>query len=217
MAWCAVIIAVAYILVGITHFLMPREQLHMAGGVKATFFESLKRTSTAFRLHYWFFIIAALSGAALVTGLPATLGLQPSLILTMSQVGTVFGFLITALNFGFIQERALRVSRIWSGLSATAQESLQAEGLLNLDPTGLFCFGLPGIGLCIINTIAINAHSIPVWLGVVGCLGGISFLTVFGGMVFSVGVLVDIGAGIGGFIAAPIWGVGLAYFLLHLR
>ena len=217
MAWCAVIMAVSYVLVGITHFLMPREQIHMAGGIKATFFESLTRTSTAFRLHYWCFMIAALSGAGLMIGLPETLGIQPSLLLIVSQAVAVFGSLVAALNFGFMLDRALRLSRAWSGLSAAAQETLRTEGLQNLDPTGLFSFGLVGLGLGLINVMAINAQSIPMWLGIIGCLGGVTFLAVFIGMVSGVGVLVDIGAGFGGFIAAPVWGIGLAYFLIHMR
>ncbi len=41
-------------------------------------------------------------------------------------------------------------------------------------------------------------------------------MAVFIGMVTRIGLLVDISAGIGGFIAAPVWVIGLA-FLLHLR
>ena len=52
MAWCAIIMGLAYIIAGITHFRMPREQLHMASGIKPAFFESLNRSSGAFKIHY---------------------------------------------------------------------------------------------------------------------------------------------------------------------
>ena len=66
MPWFAIIMGMAYIVAGITHFLMPREQLHMASGIKPVFFESLKSSSTVFRIHYWAIIIGTLAGAAVV-------------------------------------------------------------------------------------------------------------------------------------------------------
>ncbi|MCD6194531.1 MAG: hypothetical protein J7L26_13855 [Candidatus Aminicenantes bacterium] len=52
--------ALAYLVVGISHFLMPPEQLHFARGVTAEFFTSLSHESLAFHFHYWAFVLALL-------------------------------------------------------------------------------------------------------------------------------------------------------------
>ena len=60
MAWFALAMGVFSVLTGITHFLMPREQLHMASGIQPGFFESLRISSAAFTIHYWAVIASAL-------------------------------------------------------------------------------------------------------------------------------------------------------------
>ena len=54
-----------YLLVGVTHFLLPREQLRGATGVDAAFFESLASSSAVFTVHYWLVVLPAFSPLAL--------------------------------------------------------------------------------------------------------------------------------------------------------
>ena len=64
----AFVAAVAAAIVGVSHFMMPREQLHLATGVTQAFFESLGKGSGAFRIHYWSFVVASLASTAVVLG-----------------------------------------------------------------------------------------------------------------------------------------------------
>jgi hypothetical protein len=56
----AILVGVGYILVALTHFLMPRAQLRGAFGVRAAFYESLAKASTVFSIHYWLVAISSL-------------------------------------------------------------------------------------------------------------------------------------------------------------
>ena len=215
MALCAVIMGLAYVLAGITHFLMPREQLHMASGIQLSFFESLNRSSGAFKIHYWAIMIAALAGAAVVVGIGDALGMKQGMMLLIFRTGAICGFLVTALSFGLMLNRAVRISRMWSSLSENTQETIHTHGLPNLDPFGLFGFGLVGLWLLVFNVAAINAGTLPVWHGIVGCVGGILYVAVLIGMIFHVGFLVDISAALGCIVVAPLWSFVLAVFLLQ--
>ncbi len=214
MAWCAIIMGLAYIIAGITHFRMPREQLHMASGIKPAFFESLNRSSGVFKIHYWAIMIATLAGAAVVAGVGDALGMQQGIMLHILRAGAICGFLVTALSFGLMLNRAVRISNMWSSLSEHAHETIQANGLPNLDPFGLFGFGLVGLWLFVFNVAAINAGALPIWHGIVGCVAGVLYVVVLIGMFFHVGLLVDISAALGCIVVAPVWSIVLAVFLL---
>ena len=215
MAWCAIAMAVASVAGGVTHFLMPRSQLHMASGLKPEFFESLNRSSGAFRLHYWAIMIASLAAAAVVWGSGVALGIKEGILLSVLRAGAGFGFLVTALSFGLMLKQALRLANAWPDLSEEARQSGRAAGLPNLDPWGVFSFVLVGLWFIVFNVTAVNAGALPVWLGIVGCVGGASYLLVFFGMLLHVGLLVDISAGFGCVVVAPIWSLGLAWILFH--
>lgn len=216
MAWFAITMGVASIIGGVTHFLMPRSQLHMASGLKPDFFESLSQASRAFKLHYWAMMIASLSGAAVVVGAGMALGIKEGFLLVILRAGAAFGFMVTALSFGLMLKHALRLTDAWPGLSDGARDAVKAGGLPNLDPWGVFSFVLVGLWFIVFNVTAVSAGALPVWLGIIGCAGGVSFLSVFVGMVLHVGILVDISAGLGCVIVAPIWNIGLAWILLSI-
>jgi len=63
---CSIVVGVLYILVGITHFLLPRAQLRGASGVDESFFESLSKNSLVFSLHYWLVVILSLLTFAVI-------------------------------------------------------------------------------------------------------------------------------------------------------
>jgi hypothetical protein len=216
MAWFAIAVGVASIVGGVTHFLMPRAQLHMASGLKPDFFESLSNSSRAFKVHYWAMMIASLAGAAVVLGAGMALGIIEGIFLVLLRGAAAFGFMVTALSFGLMLKQALRLTDAWPGLSEAVREATKAAGLPNLDPWGLFSFFLVGLWFLVFNVTAVSTGALPMWLGIIGCVGGASFLSVFAGMLLHVGLLVDISAGLGCVIVAPIWNIGLAWFLFHV-
>lgn len=63
---------------GVTHFLMPRDQLHLVTGPTSGLFLSFRARRTAFVLHYWAFSLASLLAIGLVRRhLPATTRARP--------------------------------------------------------------------------------------------------------------------------------------------
>lgn len=216
MAWCAIAMGVASLVGGVTHFLMPRAQLHMASGLKPNFFESLGRSSGAFKTHYWAMMIASLAGTAVVLGAGVALGIKEGIFLGMLRLGAAFGFMVTALSFGLMLKQALRLTDTWSGLSESTREAVKAAGLPNVDPWGLFSFVLVGLWFLVFNVTALDGGVLPIWLGIIGCVGGASFLLVFVGMLLHIGLLVDISAALGCIVVSPIWSIGLAYFLMRV-
>jgi hypothetical protein len=205
---------VANIVAGITHFCMPREQLHMASGIKSAFFESLGKTSVAFKIHYGAIMIATLAGASVVLGIGTALGMHQGTMLLILRVGAVCGFLVTALSFGLMLKRAMRLSNIWPSLSTHTQETIRADGLPNLDPFGLFSFGLVGLWMVVFNASAINVGALPLWHGMVGCASGVLYISVLAGMLFRAALLIDISAALGCIVVGPLWSIVLAVLLL---
>jgi hypothetical protein len=205
MPWFAIAMGVFSIIAGITHFLMPRDQLHMASGIQPRFFESLRISSTAFMIHYWAIIASTLAGAAVVIGIGSALGMEQGIVLRILSTGAVYGFVVTSLSFGLMLKRAVHISHIWPTLTAQAKEIIRTNGLPNLDPFGLFGFGLVGIWM-----IAFNVGALTTWHGLLGCAGGLLYLSVLTATMFHIAFLVDISAALGCVVIAPIWSIVLA-------
>jgi hypothetical protein len=107
-------------------------------------------------------------------------------------------------------KRALHISHIWPSLSQHVKDTVRTNGLPNLDPFGLFGFGLVGIWMIAFNATAINVGALNAWHGLLGCAGGLLYLSVLAGMMFHVAFLVDISAALGCIVIAPIWSIVLA-------
>ena len=210
MPWFAIAMGVFSIVAGITHFLMPREQLHMASGIQPGFFESLRISSAAFTIHYWAIIISTLAGAAVVIGIGPALNMPQGTILMILSIGAVCGFVVTSLSFGLMFKRAIHISHIWPNLSQHVKETVRTNGLPNLDPFGLFGFGLVGIWMIAFNAAAIYTGTLSTWHGLFGCAGGLPYLSVLAGMIFHIAFLVDFSAVLGCVVVAPIWSIVLA-------
>jgi hypothetical protein len=210
MAWFTLAMGVFSVVAGITHFLMPREQLHMASGIQPGFFESLRISSAAFTIHYWAIIASTLAGAAVVIGIGSALNMPQGIILTILSVGAVCGFVVTSVSFGLMLKRAIHISHTWPNLSQHTKETIRTNGLPNLDPLGLFGFGLVGIWLVAFNMAAITMQVLPTWHGMAGCVGGLLYLSVLAGMTFHIAFLVDVSAALGCVVIAPIWSIALA-------
>lgn len=141
-AWCAFVMGLFFIIAGITHFVMPDEQIHFATGIKPGFFESLNHSPKAFIIHYWAFVIVGLAGASVVLFVCSALGVAEGTVLKVIKVLGVSGFLVFSLNFSRLLGYSLSKSYIWDDLSEATQKTVLSIGLPNLDPAGLFSFGL---------------------------------------------------------------------------
>ena len=211
----AILAALSYWIIGATHFLMPKAQLHFAEGIKAEFFKSLASGSMAFRVHYSVFAISSFLVMAVVLGIKNILSAKPRLWLRLTEVIALIGLAITAINFVLMQNYALRMAKGWPRLDVSAQTVISTIGLPHLDPEGLFGFGLLGLWLGTVNFIMFKAHLIPKWLAILGLLGALLDELVFVGTLFHIALLIDLTVGVGSMIVGPVWLIGLGGRLLR--
>jgi Domain of unknown function (DUF4386) len=207
--------ALCYWLIGGTHFLMPKAQIHFATGIKADFFESLASGSAAFQVHYWVFAVFSLFAIGVVLGLRNLLSSKPNVWLHLTEVFALIGFGVTAIDFVMMQSYALRLAGKWPSLDATARAILSASGLPHLDSEGFFGFGLVGLWFGTVNISLFKAKLIPKWLAILGLLGALLTELTFLGTVFHIARLIDLAVGLGGMIIGPIWFIGLGIRMIR--
>jgi hypothetical protein len=200
----------SYLVAGISHFLMPSDQLHFAKGLSAEFFASLMTTSFWFRIHYWSFVIASLCGTAIVYILSYQLNLSSPFARLVTLLAMA-GFIITAIDFAMMQARALHIVRIFHTFLPEVQQSTIAAGLPRLDQTGLFGFGLVGLWLVVVNMVMLQTGNYPTGLIVLGFMGAGLFELGFIGSLLHVDTLIDIAVGLGGILVGPLWYIWMAF------
>jgi len=210
--WFALAAALSYLAVGVTHLLLPRDQLHLSKGISPRFFESLAASSRVFRLHYWLFVAASLSALGVALGLSNLIGSE-SLLGRMATVLGVAGLLVASLDYALMQSHALRLSRGFRTSGEQARAAMVAAGLSRIDPTGLFSFALVGAWFAAVASHILRSSLLPHGLGWLGLAGAAMYEMVFLGTVLHVGALVDIAAAAGCVVVGPAWFIWLSLAL----
>ncbi|MBV8517072.1 MAG: hypothetical protein JO197_06655 [Acidobacteria bacterium] len=132
----AAVVAVGYLVIGVTHFCLPARQLQGA----ASLFASLARDGNAiFRVHYWAFAITSLLAMALVVSVRPERG-EPDLFLQVARVWALLAFAVTAVDFLYVQQRALTIAEQWNSLDASSQQALLVLGTGRIDATWFIGF-----------------------------------------------------------------------------
>jgi hypothetical protein len=211
-AICAFVVGLAFCVIGLTHFLMPRENLLMASGVDRAFFESLASNPIPFAIHYWAFIWASLFGIGVVLGLHKVFRLENSALLTLASAWGIVGLSISAINFGFLQSQALATAVRFADLDPAAQTAILSVGFKNLDPYSLMGFGLVGAWSLTVNVLSLRRRLFPKALALIGCSGALLYEMVFLGTTFHLEVLIDIAAA-GALVVGPVWFIWLGLVL----
>ena len=215
-AFCSILVGILYCIVGLTHFLMPRENLLLATGVSRAFFESLASGSAAFSIHYWAFIVASLLAIGVVSGLSELIGSPKAVLVKLSAAWGVVGFSVTALNFAFMHHQAMALAGRFNGLEPSVQTGVLVTGLHNVDPYSLMSFGLVGAWSLTVNSLGYRWGRLPKALALIGCVGGALYEMVFLGTVMGSEVLIDIAAA-GAMVLGPVWFIWLGLFLVRRR
>jgi len=209
----AFLVAAFAIAVGVTHFLMPREQLHLATGASNAFYASLAANSGPFRVHYWSFVVAALANLGLVIAVRSLISEPRSLLYRLTETIAIVGLSVTAIDFALMQSKALSLVDRLPNLDASAQAAVIALGLPHLDPTGLFGFALPGAWLVVFSLEARRTRSITAAVAFLGLLAGLLYASVFLGSVAHLTLVIDLAAGLGGVVVFPVWAVCIGLVL----
>ena len=197
-------VAVLYVLVGYTHFLLPRAQLRGAGGVTAAFFKSLSESSTVFSLHYWFVAVLSLLMVAVYLALITLLRGHLDGLLCWAAVVGFIGAALAAVDFAYVGVEAPRLATAFSNAGPASQSLLAVSGMPHLDP----CFlasGLMAIFSLAANAAALRHKLLPRALGTIGVIGGVVLFLVFMGALMRSPRLIDVAVGLGGLVIGPVY------------
>jgi hypothetical protein len=206
---CAAVAGASYLAVGITHFLLPRDQIHFATGIRAGFFASVAAQPTAFTVHYWAFAVASLAAIGVVVSFRAKWPGHYSVSRDVISLLGVVGCVVNAVNFLLLLAESLQGAQAYATLDATSQALMVAQGLHTIDPFALFGFGLTGLWLLVSNAMIYSSRQLPRWLALAGLGGGIGFELVFVGKVLHVAEVIDAAAGVA-IVVGPVWYFGVA-------
>ena len=204
--------AIFYIVVGITHFLMPPEQLHFSHGASAEFFVSVAKGAIAFHIHYWAFVVASLLAVGVVCGI--RIGEKRSLWFRFVRTLAIIGLALTAIDFARMHAQAIRFAGKYLNASPVLKVVIIGRGIDRLDAYGL-SFSMLGLWLLTISYGALRVRKWPGWIALIGIFNGILLQFVLVGTVTHSGPLIDIAAGLGGVVVTPILFIGIG--AIHLR
>lgn len=205
--------ALAYLVVGISHFLMPPEQLHFARGVTAEFFTSLSHESLAFHFHYWAFVLALLLTGGVFSLVQAE-DSWPRFYFVV-RFWAYLGLGMAAFDFARMHFQAIHWASIFSTLSLLLKEVLLASGLDRLDPYGI-SYNLIGFFVITLNYLELRSRRLPSWLAVLGLTGGLLLQLILIGTVCHLTLLIDLAAGLGAIVIFPLWLVSFGLWRGHL-
>jgi len=208
----AIAVGTLYLLVGLTHFLLPRAQLRGAGGITAAFFESLAQGSTVFVLHYWLVVALALLTFAVVAAFFSLLREHRTGLLCWATAAGFLGAALMAIDFVWFAVEAPRLARLYMSAAPDARPLLVMLGVPHMDPC-FFAYGLAGVFALTVNSAALRHRLLPRALGAIGVAGGVLFLLLFAGAVVRSPRLVDIAVGLGGLVVGPLWYIWAGFVL----
>ena len=209
---CSFSVGILYVLVGVTHLLLPRDQLRGAGGVDSHFFESLANNSTVFSLHYWIVVVLSVLSVAVILSLFELLRDHRSVIVTWAVVIGLFGTGLSLLDFAYVGVTAPRLARLFVSAPQEIRSALLISGLRTIDPCFL-SWGLMGIFAFTINAYLYRYKIVKHVLGYIGLIGGVFYFLLFLGSLFQLSLLIDLSAVFGGVVLAPIWYFGIGFVL----
>jgi hypothetical protein len=208
----AIAVGALNLLVGLTHFLLPRAQLRGAAGITAAFFESLARGSSIFMLHYWLVVALSLLTFAVIAAFFSLLREHRTGLLCWASAVGFFGAALTAIDFAGIAVEAPRLAKLFVNAEPSARPLLLAFGVPHIDPC-FFSWGLMGIFALTINCSAMRHRLVPRALGTVGIAGGVLYILVFLGSLSRTPWLIDLAVGLGGLVVGPLWYIWTGFVL----
>jgi hypothetical protein len=208
----SIAVGALYLLVGLTHFLLPRAQLRGAGGITAAFFESLAQGSSIFMLHYWLVVALSLLTFAVIAAFFSLLREQRTGLLCWATTVGFFGAALTAIDFAWFAVEAPRLARLYMSAAEASRPLLLMVGVPHIDPC-FFSYGLAGVFALTVSSAALRHRLLPRALGTIGVVGGVMLLLVFAGALTHSPWLIDFAVGLGGLVVGPLWYIWTGFVL----
>lgn len=200
----AIAVGALNLLVGVTHFLLPRAQLRGAGGITSAFYESLSKNSLVFALHYWIVVVLSLLTLAVIAAFFSLLREHRTGPLCWGMVVGFLGAALTTIDFAYVAVEAPRLAKLFMSASPAAQSLLLVVGIPHIDPC-FFAWGLMGVFALTVNCAALRHRLLPRALGSLGITGSVLFILVFLGSLFRTAWLIDFAVALGGLVVGPLW------------
>ena len=203
---------VLYVLVGLTHFMLPRAQLRGAGGVSAAFFRSLSESAVIFSLHYWIVACVSLMAIAVYVAFLSLLRQHITGLLCWAAIVGFVGAALSTIDFVYVGVEAPRLAKVFSSASVEVQSLLLVGGMPHLDPC-FFAFGLMGVFALTANSAALRHRLLPPTLGYIGIAGGLTHMLVCMGALLRSSWLIDLSVALGGLVIGPVWCFWMGFIL----
>jgi len=211
-------VGILYFLVGVTHFLLPLDQLRGGRGINEAFFLSLADHSLIFSVHYWLVVLLSLFSIPVILAFFKIISsTQKSIILWVTIIG-IIGTALSIVDFASVGVRAPRIAEQFSSYTTSEKSAALITGLPHVDPCFL-SWALLGIWGSVCSWFALKNKLLPKTICYIGIFGSCLQILVFLGSVVQKQLIVDIAVGVGGLIIAPIWYIwfGLVIKKLYSR
>ena len=206
--YLALVSAISFVISGITHFAMPKEQIHFAHGIGPQFFYSLSENATAFHIHYWAFAVAAL--LAMSVFIYSIESFKNEFGIKVTGLWALLALALIAIDFTHMHANAMHIATQFANLQASVQKLILARGLDRLDSYGIG-FTLIGIHVFYLNFLSAKNRDYALWIAWLGMAGGILLQFVLVGTLARSGIMIDLAAGLGGIVLFPIWLIGYGF------
>jgi hypothetical protein len=206
----ALAVGILFLMVGVTHFLLPLEQLRGGRGIDEAFFLSLAKHSLVFSLHYWLVVLLELFSIAVILAFFKVISSTHKGVALWVTVIGIIGTALSLVDFASVGVKAPRIAHQFSSYTANEKAAALIIGLPHVDPCFL-SWVLSGIWFLVCNWLALRNKLLPRYLCYVGILGSCLSILIFLGSTIQKQRIVDIGVGMGGLIIAPIWYIWFAF------
>ena len=212
---CAILLAMSYVIVGLTYLFLPADQ---KGGTMLhdpeKFLASMNQAPALITIHHLAFGLGALVGLAVVLAVfDLARDYHKAAVRWASGLG-LLGFAVTAIdNFKIVANEPVRAARYISGDPVMKSIMKATDYLVSVDPQMWLGYGLVGFWALAGSWILWRNKAVPRVFGILGIAVGLSYFFVEIGTVIRSEIWLTVAAAAGAVIVGPVWYVWLAMIL----